>query len=238
MTVDTQLINEALEDIRPHDGYGDMAKKIKRLGDVAAMVTQFGVDVVDRKSLATIVIGDDAAAVETLAKAYAKALRGYGLVGGKNGNDAPVIHSIDWTSTLEDICATRQMIEQSWAAGKIEEAGAKAQGGTLIIRDIHKKPYAGYPDEEDATPKALKGGLDKLKSLMSEAATGENDTPVLVLVGPKAGIVEFIRENPEMKEFFNNTAMRAAPPPRDMPLELEAAITVGRPLALKAPARG
>jgi hypothetical protein len=212
-----------------------MAKKIERLGAVANAVQQFGVDVVDRKSMATVVIGDDETAVSALAAGYAKALRGYGLLPGKN--DKTVVHSIDWDSELTDVWASRSLKEESWARTKLTEAKDKAAGGVLVIRDINRKPYTGTADEEEAGPTAQKAGLEMIKSFMAPDDT-EESTPAIVLTGTKAGIVEFFTENPDMKDFFNNSAMRAGPPAPPITTELQAPITIGRPLQLVMPARG
>jgi hypothetical protein len=232
MVIDEKLIAEAQEEIKPHDAQGDMAAKINRLGEVANAVRQFAVDFVDRKSLSVIVIGDDENAIGALTAAYAKALKGYGFISA-GMDDKPAVHSIDWSTELADICATREMKEQSWAAAKMEEAGTKARDGVLVIGDIHKRPYAGYPDEEEATPSAETGGLEVLRGFMGDKSQ-EDGTPIVVLTGPKAGIVEFFQNHPEMKGLFNAVALRAGPPLR-ITTELETPITVKSPLKLVIP---
>jgi hypothetical protein len=229
---DPQLIAEAYRDIAAYDQGGQMAARLERLEKIVQSGRDLGVDTVSRKSLSLIITGDEKSC-EILANAYAKALHGLGVTYGKGSG--PVINSIDWTAQICDPEATRTLQEHSWANTKMYEAKDEAEGGVLVIRNIHEPPYAGFPDEEEATPKALAGGLQAVSTFMNDYAE-EDYIPVIVLTGPGKETGEFLSKNPDLASYFNGKAVRADAAPPSLPVyntHLETPVTVRSPLKLK-----
>lgn len=230
-TIDIQLVEEALADIAAVDTGGQMAKVIEEARHEACISRHCEYDV-KPESLALLITGNDKAC-ETLAKAYTKALCGLGLIDGKAGRAAS--KTIDWTDQICDNEASRTMQERSWASRKIMEAGKAARSGTLVINDIHRKPYEGSPDEAEAWEPALKGGLEALQTIVTGETWGPR-TPVVVLTGPEAETRAFVAATPELAKLFNLKSVYAdaCPPlPEVYSTALESPITARRPLAFK-----
>ncbi|MEZ0259636.1 MAG: hypothetical protein ACAH80_01415 [Alphaproteobacteria bacterium] len=230
-TIDAQLVEEALAEIALVDTGGQMAKVIEDARHEACISRHCEYDV-KPASLALLITGSDKAC-ETLAKAYTKALYGLGLIDGKAGN--PASKTIDWTGQICDNEASRTMQEQSWASRKMTEAGKAARSGTLVIRDIHRKPYEGSPDEAEASGPALKGALEAVTEFVTKGTWGPR-TPVVVLTGPEVETRAFIAATPELAKLFNNKSVYAdaCPPlPEVYSTELESPITTRRPLTFK-----
>jgi len=230
-TVDIKLVEEALAEIAAVDTGGQMAKVIEEARHEACISRHCEYDV-KPESLALVITGNDKAC-ETLAKAYTKALCGLGLIDGKAGK--PRSKSIDWTRHICDNEASRTLQEQSWASRKIMEAGKAARGGTLVIRNIHEKPYEGSPDEAEASAPALKGALEAVTEFVTKDTWGPR-TPVVIMTGPEAETRAFIAEAGKLTNLFNCKSVYAdaCPPlPEVYSTELESPITARRPLVFK-----
>ncbi|TAL39526.1 MAG: hypothetical protein EPN97_02375 [Alphaproteobacteria bacterium] len=231
MIIDAQLIAEALLDIRPFDKGGEMTKKINDMMQIVEDAEAAGTGPVDRTSLAIVITGEPQAC-EVMAQAYTKALHGHGLIAGKSLSDPPALEKIDWPGDFEDSFISRQLQEYNHAYKTINEAKDRAAGGTLVIPGIHKMPYVGYVDEEDAGPKALNGALRAITSFMAEGA-GKERTPVVILTGEAEPMAAFLAQQPEMQKLFEGKTLAVCTEDPAYSTELNDRITVRGPLKLK-----
>lgn len=232
-TPDPHLVASALLDIAPYDQGGEMAAVIKRVGQAAESARTLGIDTVSRQNLALVITGSEEACA-VLSKAYAKALHGYGLVYGKGAG--PVVNSIDWTDQICDNEASRTLQEHGWANTKMYEAKDEAEGGTLVIRDIHRKPYEGSPDEAESAPPAEKGGLQAISTFMTDYAE-EEYIPVVVLTGPDRETRDYLAKTPELSSLFKRAVVHADAAPLTAAAystQLESPVALRSPLKLKA----
>lgn len=230
MIIDAELIAEALKDIRPFDRGGEMTKKINDMMALKEDAEAAGAQAIDRTSLAIVITGNDPEACNVMAAAYSKALQGYGLVPAQGG--APVMETIDWPGDFEDAFISRQLQEYNHAYRTINEAKDRAAGGTLVIPGIHKMPYVGYVDEEDAGPKALNGALRAITSFMNDKAM-EEGTPVVILTGEAEPMAAFLTQHPEMQKIFGGKTLAVCTTDPPISTELNEAISVRSPLRLK-----
>lgn len=229
MIMNAQLIAEALEEIKPYDKASEMRRKINGLRGLA----EESEGRMNKADLALVITGNPEG-VEVMAKAYAKALKAYGLITGGGANGPPV-GTVNWPRDVEDAGMSRSMLEYDWAYKIVREAEGRAEGGALIIRNLHDRPYVGWVDEDDAAPKAEAGGLRAIAQYLTEDAP-KGSTPVLVLTGDKEKLPAFISQHPDLYRFFNNKILSVcteAPPEPEVSTALDAAMTVRSPLKLK-----
>jgi hypothetical protein len=230
MIIDSELIAEVLKEVAPYDRNGEMGKKITALMDVAEALHASGDDVANRTSLAIVITGEPTAC-ETLAQGYAKALQGHGLVPGRGSGAA--MHTMNWPQDIEgDFGVVRAIQEYNWAYNAMKNVKGSASGGVLIIPGIYKPPYQGWVDEEDSGPKARDGAIRAITSFMDTEYAKEN-TPVVILTGEAGPMAEFFEQQPEMKKLFEGKTMAACTQQREPSTELDANLTVYRPLRLK-----
>jgi hypothetical protein len=231
MIIDAQLVAEAMQDIKPFDQNGEMAKRINDLKEAVETANAAGRTSMSRGSMALLITGEpDVCAV--LARAWAKALQGCGIV-AKNNEGGPRIETMNWPGELEDICAHRQLIERSWAEGKMSEAQKRAAEGVLVIPDIHRTPYLNWPDDGDSGPKARDGALWVLSSFMSNATNKK--APVVILTGEAEPMEAFLAENPIMQQLFDGKSIAACTVSPDITTALTQPLTIRSPLRLKPP---
>lgn len=229
MIIDPKLVTEAMQDIKPFDQNGEMAKRINDLREAVESANAAGRKTMNRAAVALLITGEpDVCAV--LARAWAKALQGCGIVAANN-QGSPRIETMDWPGELEDICAHRQLIERSWAEGKMTEAQKRAGGGMLVIPDIHKMPYLNWPDDGDSGPKARDGALWVLSSSMSNKTNKKS--PVIILTGAAEPMEAFLEQNPIVQQLFDGKTIAACTVSPNVTTALNQSITVLSPLRLK-----
>jgi hypothetical protein len=222
MIVDAKMVADAMQDIQPFDKNREMAKRINDLMEIIDAANAQGRKTINRGALALLITGEPEVC-EVLASAYAKALHGCGIVSGSN-------EKMNWPGELEDICAHRNLIERSWAEGKMSEAQKRAADGTLVIPDIYKMPYLNWPDDGDSGPKARDGALWVLSSFISN--TTNKKAPVVILTGAAEPMAEFLQQNPIMTQLFEGKTIAACTVSPDVITALKQPITVRTPLRL------
>jgi hypothetical protein len=230
------LAEEALHDVEICDVAGDMAARIEQLESLKKTARLRGEEV-NRAQLALCITGEDRAAALALADAYAKALHGYDITIGRDGCDGPVALHVKWQDLVSD--ADGKALTFRKAGDAVYSAKSDAEGGVLVIEDMYDE--APRETSELARDQARNGALQILSGLFEEYAE-KNYTPVVVLIGAPGKTRDYLAKHRGVAEWFNGRSIRAGEmPPAPVPtpsVEVEAALQVGRPLALKKPKPG
>lgn len=227
-----KLVEEALHDMAPRDAGNTLAALVReRLPLLKKQARSRSDAVVNRAALVCSIAGDADGGL-ALASAYAKALHGYEITSGRDDAEGPVMNVVNWTDIIAD--EKGRPLEFGKALDRLYSAKSDAEGGVLVIRDIYAQP--AQVSDKTALAQAKNGAYQMLHDLLNDYA--EKDyTPVIVLTGSAAGMEEYFKKNPGIAQYFTTpTVTAAAPPPPPPPaVDLQAPITVGKPLRLKNP---
>jgi len=225
-----RLVEEALHDMAPYDARETLAAIVReRLPLLKKQARSRGDAVIHRAALVCAIAGD-AVGAEALGAAYAKALHGYEITSGRDDSDGPVMNVVNWTYVIAD--DKGRPLEFGKALDRLYAAKSDAEGGILVIRDIYALP--AQAGDEAAVDRAKNRAYQMLHDLLNDYA--EKDfTPVIVLTGSVSGMEEYFKKNPAVAQYFTTpTVTAAAPPPPPPPaVDLQAPITVSKPLQLK-----
>ena len=227
-----RLVEEALHDMAPYDPRETLAALVReRLPLLKKQARSRGGAVIHRAALVCAIAGDADGSL-ALAAAYAKALHGYEITSGRDDAEGPVMNVVNWTDIIAD--KKGRPLPFGKALDRLYAAKSDAEGGILVIRDIYAPP--AQSGDEAAVAQAKNGAYQMLHDLLNDYA--EKDyTPVIVMTGTAAGMEEYFKKNPGIAQYFTGpTVTAAAPPPPPPPaIDLQAPLTVGKPLQLKKP---